>query len=273
MKGKVGAIVNSSRFEYFIITLIILNAAVLGLETDDGLQAEYGRLFSLVNDLVLVIFILEAGAKIYSVWPRPGRYFGDGWSLFDFSVIVFSLIPETGQFALIARMARLMRIIRLVSVAPELRLIVSTLVKSIPSMMNIILLMLIIFYIYGIAGHYLFQSSDPARWGGLGVSMLTLFQVVTLEGWADIMAEAMKANPHAWIYFISFIVLATFIVINLFIAVVINNLEEAKVEQLKELRRGVETGPLAEELREIIDRLAVIESKMANHGKDEGKPS
>ena len=129
-------------------------------------------------------------------------------TVFDFLVIVFSLLPATGEYAMIARLARLLRVLRLISTIQELRLIVSTLVRSIPSMGHVMLLMSIIFYIYAITGYQLFHEHDPVHWRNLGISLLSLFRIVTLEDWTDIMYTAMELHPMAWMYFVSFVVLA-----------------------------------------------------------------
>ena len=241
-------IVNASLFERSIIGLILLNAFILGLETDVALVESYGQWFELGHHLILMAFIIEALLKISAVAPRFKLYFGDGWNLFDFSVIVLSLLPATGELAMIARLARLLRVLRLISTIPELRLIVNTLMRSIPSMGHVMLLMSIIFYVYAIAGYQLFHQHDPEHWGHLGISMLTLFRVVTLEDWTDVMYTALELNDWAWVYFVSFIFMGTFVIINLFIAVVLNNLEEAKAEQLETLRQPVSHDELLREL-------------------------
>ncbi len=154
-------LVGASLFERSIIGLILLNALILGLETDARLVANYGAWFELGHHLILAVFIIEALLKISAVAPRFRLYFGDGWNLFDFSVIVLSLLPATGELAMVARLVRLLRVLRLISTLPKLRLIVDTLIRSIPGMGNIMLLMSIIFYIYAIAGFHLFQLNDP----------------------------------------------------------------------------------------------------------------
>ncbi len=224
-------IVAAEWFERGIVSLIVFNAIVLGLETSPQLVARWGEWMLWINHFVLVVFVLEALIKMIAVWPALHRYFGDGWNLFDFSVVVLSLIPATGEYAMIARLARLLRVLRLVSTLPGLRLIVHTLVSSIPGMVNVILLLSIIFYMYGVAGYHLLHEHDPTHWRSLGISLLTLFRVVTLEDWTDVMYKAMEFSPYMWVFFVSFVVTATFIVINLFIAVVINNLENAKHDQ------------------------------------------
>lgn len=237
VKAFAWRIVSARRFEPFMIGLIIFNAILIGLETSEDLVARYGQWLDLGNDVILGVFIVEALLKIIAVAPRWRLYFGSGWNLFDFSIVVFSLIPTTGDFALLARLVRVLRVFRLISAVPQLRLIVATLVRSIPSMGHVILLMSVIFYIYAVTGLHLFRAVDPEHWGTLGASLLTLFQMVTLEGWVDVMDSAMEATPLAWLYFVSFVLLGTFVVLNLFIAVVINNLEQSKLEQLEELNQ------------------------------------
>ena len=174
MKRFAQRLVNAPAFEYVIIALIVGNGALLGMETSQDLVRRYGEWMHLGNQLVLGVFILEALLKMAAVAPQVDRYFRDGWNVFDFSVIVFSLVPATGEYAMIARLARLLRVLRLISTIQELRLIVSTLVRSIPSMGHVMLLMSIIFYIYAITGYQLFHEHDPVHWRNLGISIVVV---------------------------------------------------------------------------------------------------
>ncbi len=262
MKALAQRIVRSRLFERFIITLIVLNGVILGLETSAEVMAHYGELLEQGNDLILAVFVLEAALKITAVAPRVSRYFGDGWNLFDFGVVVVSLIPAAGQWAMLARLGRLLRVMRLISTLPELRLIVATLVRSLPGMGNVIFLLSILFYVYAVAGWHLFHDTEPELWGTLGLSQLTLFRVVTLEDWTDVMYSAMEAYPWSWLYFVSFIVTGTFVVINLFIAVVINNLERAKAESLEELRQPPSRDLVLRELRMTQDALRRLQEQL-----------
>ena len=264
MKKQIQNLVQSDAFEYFIVALILLNGAILGLETIPELATRYHVWFELGHQLILVVFIVEAVLKISAVAPRFGLYFGDGWNLFDFTIVVLSLVPATGELAMIARLARLLRVARLISTIPEMRLIVSTLVRSIPSMGHVLMLMSILFYIYGIAGFYFFHEHDPVHWRNLGISLLTLFRVVTLEDWTDVMYKAMELSPWAWAYFVSFVVSGTFVVINLFIAVVLNNLEKAKAERLEELQAPPTRETLLAELRQTQEALGKLQQQLAH---------
>ena len=265
MKAFCSRIVNHAAFDKFIISLIILNGIVLGMETSSSLMTKYGDWFELISHIILIVFVIEALMKITAVAPRLKLYFGSGWNLFDFSVVLLSLVPSTGEFAMIARLARLLRVMRLISTIPSLRLIVETLVRSLPGMMHVIMLMAVIFYIYAVAGFHLFNQHDPELWGTLGTSLLTLFRVVTLEDWTDVMYTAMEMHSLSWIYFVSFVVVGTFVVINLFIAVVLNNLEEAKQEKLEEMRQPLSKQELLQELKatqQALQRLQVSMEKM-----------
>ena len=259
-------------FEKIIIGLIVVNAIVLGIETYPVIAVPYESVLLAFNNFVLIVFVAEALLKIIAATPVFSRYFGDGWNLFDFSVVVFSLIPTTGQYALIARTVRLLRILRLITAVPELRLIISTLIKSLPGLGNVILLLSIVFYIYAIAGYHLFHEHDPFHWNSLGISLITLFRVLTLEDWTDVMYTAMELYPYAWIFFVSFVVVAAFIVINMFIAVVINNLHKAQQES--EIVQGENLhGEILYELVQSRKTLERVEKALAVHEQESNSPN
>jgi len=263
-------LVAKAAFERTIIGLILVNGVIVGLETSPAIMAKWGHFLQAGNWIIVTAFVLEAALKIYSVTPRWSRYFGDGWNVFDFSVVVASLIPASGGLATVARLARLLRVLRLISALPQLRLIIATLMRSIPSMGHVIMLMGIIFYIYAVLGYNFFHNHDPQHWGSLPLSLLTLFRIVTLEDWTDVMYTAMAFHPAAWIYFVSFVVLGTFIVINLFIAVVLNNLEEAKAERLHELELPPSREELLDELRRTQDSLERLHARLRSSDEPGG---
>ena len=259
---RLKALVESPAFQHTITAVILLNAAVIGLDTSETLRARWHDVFEDLNQIFLGIFIAEALTKMAAVYPRVQRYFQDGWNLFDFAIIVVSLIPATGELATLARLARLLRVLRLVSTFPELRLIVATLIRSIPSMGHVLILMSIIFYVYAVAGYHLFHEVDPQHWQTLGISLLSLFRIVTLEDWTDIMYAAMQSYGWAWMYFVSFVVIGTFVVVNLFIAVVLNNLDEAKAERLRELQQPPTSEDILKELRATQEALQRLQTQL-----------
>ncbi len=260
-------VVKAHFFEWTIIGVILANSVLLGMGTSVYLEEHYGNWLHLGNQVALAIFIIEAVLKITAVAPRIDRYFKDGWNLFDFAIIVFALVPMTGQFAMIARLARLLRVLRLISAIKELRLIVTALVRSIPSVGHVMMLMGIIVYIYAIVGYHLFHQHDPDNWRTLGVSVLTLFNIITLEGWTEVMRKAMELNPLAWIYFVSFVVVGTFVAINMFIAVIINNLDEAKAERLRDLQTPPSQEELLREIRSAREALRRLEERLDNEDR------
>ena len=272
MRDLAHRVTHSNGFEYFIIGLILFNAVLLGVETISFVMERYSAWIDMGQQAILGVFIVEAVLKIFAVSPRADRYFRDGWNVFDFSIIVLAFVPATGSFAIIARLARLMRLLRLVSAVPELRLIVATLVRSIPSMLHIVALMSLMVYIYAIIGYQLFHEHDPEHWRNLGISLLSLFRVVTLEDWTDIMYKAMELHPLTWMYFVSFVVFGTFVVINLFIAVVINNLDEAKQERLRKLQQAPTADSLPSELRATQQSLRRLEEQLERRRKDGNEP-
>ncbi len=265
-------LVNAAWFEYLIIAVIILNGIILGLETSGTIDRLYGDWLRLGNEAALWVFIVEAALKLLAQWPRSWRYFRDGWNIFDFLVIVFALVPATGQFAMIARLARLLRVVRLISAIRDLRLIVAALVRAIPSVGHVIMLMSIVVYIYAIMGYHLFHELDPARWGNLGLSVLTLFNIITLDNWTNVMNTAMRHYPWAWMYFVSFVVVGTFVVINMFIAIIINSLDDAKRERPPEIEGPVSREQMMQEIRAARETLARLERRLEGDDTRDGKP-
>ena len=220
----------SHAFHDCVTMLIVVNAVVVGLETVPAVTAAAGAWLRAADHVLVGFFVLEIALRVVAEWPRPLRFLRSGWNVFDATVVVASLVPQVGSFAMVARLARVLRVTRLVSAVPELRLIVGTMLRSVRSMGHVLLLLGLLLYVYGVLGYHLFRHVDPEHWGSLGAAVGTLFQILTLEGWVEIQARSLTAVPLAWIFYGSFIVVAVFVVINLFIAVVINNLEAAKAD-------------------------------------------
>lgn len=227
-------LIENARFNAFIVAIIIVNAVLVGLETSEELVAGFGPLFELMNFVISVIFVFEISVRLVSYWPRPLNFFRDGWNVFDFVIVGLSILPVGGNFATVARLARLLRVLRLVSVLPELRLIVGTMLRSFSSMVGVVILLALVMYVYAILGFHLFGTIDPAHWGSLGIAVRSLFEMLTLEGWLELQAAVIDQVQLAWLFFGSYILIAVFIVVNLFIAVILNNLESVKAEQVAE---------------------------------------
>ena len=264
-------VVEANAFEYFIIGVIIVNGVLLGMGTIQTINERFGDTVHILNYVAVGIFIAEALLKMVASRPIVGGYFKDGWNVFDFLVIVFALIPFTGEFAQVARLARLLRVVRLITTVRDLRLIVAALVRSIPSVGHVMMLMGIIMYIYSIIGYDLFHQHDPENWGSLGKAVLTLFEIITLEGWIEVMGTAMELYPLAWVYFVSYVVIATFVVINLFIAIILNNLDEEKLDRLRDFQRPVSRQELLSELRATRESLRRLEARLEATEEDEAR--
>jgi len=256
-------IAGSKIFDQIIIGLILLTAVLIAVEAFPSIMTPLiEQKLNLGHNIILGLFIIEAIIKIIAESPRPWNYFKSGWNIFDFSLIVLALLPISGEYAMLGRVFRLLRVLRLVNAFPELRLIVETLVRSIPSMFHITILMSLLFFIYAVLGYHLFHDHDPTHWRNLGYAVLTLFRIVTLEDWTDVMYKAMELSPAYALYFVSFVVIGTFVVVNLFIAVVINNLDEAKYAHLSKLENPDLHDQLMQTLVSTKDKLELLEKKL-----------
>ena len=269
------AIVGNKTFDWIITGIILLQAIVLALEATPemhsfGREGELleARIFSLTHGLVVTVFIIEATLRLTAQYPTPQRYFRDAWNCFDFAIIILSLMPFAGGFSTVARLIRLLRITRLITKSTELRAIVSTLFRSIPSIFNILILLSILFFIYAVVGYHLFRGVDPHHWSSFPTSATTLFQIITLEGWVDVMEPIISnLGPIYWLYFASFILIGTFIVINLFISVIVRKSEEAYQQLQRESQIPLTQQEIMQEIREIHRILEELERRIGGDTK------
>lgn len=243
--GLCQRIAGDFRFQNFILAVIVANAVVIGLETSSTVRASVGGWTDSFNLVAQAIFTIEIAIRLTAYWPRPMRFFRNGWNTFDFAIVSIAFIPATGGLSNLARLARIARATRIISARPELRLVFETILRSIPSVAHILVLLGLFLYVYGIVGFNLFSATDPNHWGSLGASFLTLFQVMTLEGWNEVQAGVSHAHPWSWLYFISFIVVAVWVVTNLFVAVIINNFRDAKQAHAERFDLEVPGRPIA----------------------------
>ncbi|QBZ82548.1 ion transporter [Hydrogenovibrio crunogenus] len=212
-------------FELFVITVIILSSLMIGLKTYD-LPSGVMTFLWVMDYAVTVFFLIEILIRM-AAEDRLVDFFKKGWNIFDFTIVVVSLIPlDDSQYALIARMLRLFRVMRLISFIPELRVLVSALISALPRMGYVALLMFIIFYLYAVIGNLLFAQINPTLWGDLGISLLTLFRVATFEDWTDVMYETMAVYSLSWIYYLTFIFFSAFVFLNMMIGIVVEVLDE-----------------------------------------------
>ncbi|MDO5614230.1 MAG: ion transporter [Paracoccus sp. (in: a-proteobacteria)] len=256
LRDRIGQIIYGKRAQVFITGVILFNAVVLGLETSGTIMAQAGPLILLLDSLCLAIFVAEIAAKITaSGW----RFFRDGWNLFDFAVVGVALMPAT-QGLSVLRALRVLRLLRVVSVTPRLRRVVEGFLAALPGMASVFLLMGIIFYVGAVIATKLFAAAFPEWFGDLGNSAYTLFQVMTLESWSmGIVRPVMETYPYAWLFFVPFILVTTFAVMNLVVGLIVNSMQEAHQEQESEATEAYRDQVLAR-LTEIEKRLAAQQS-------------
>lgn len=239
---------NSKIFQGVVIAVILLSALLIGANTHN-LSANAIAVLAILDVAVTVFFAFEISIRFLACSDKKS-FFKSGWNIFDTVIVIGSLIPSGGSGVLLARLLRVFRVLRLVSMVPELRLLINALIKAIPRMGYIALLMFVIFYIYAAIGSMLFESINEVLWGDVSISMLTLFRVATFEDWTDVMYETMAVHPLSWIYYLSFIFLTAFIFLNMMVGTVLEVMgqehDQYRAEQHGESGDGAEPASRAQ---------------------------
>lgn len=281
------SIVSSKFFVRFIIFVILCAGVLVGIQTFPNLESLWGSSLNRLDSLILGIFTVEILLKMIAKWPRPWSFFADGWNIFDFIIVAVCFLPFGAAYVAVLRLFRLLRVLRLITVVPRLQIIVAGLMRSLPSMVYVSILLFMLFYVYAVIGVILFRENDPVHFGDLWTSLLSLFRVVTLEDWTDVMyiqiygsdgyagynqsVEGMfiisKAQPLVGAaYFVSFVMLGTMVMLNLVIGVVVSGMDEAHKEvadrQLHELLKRQDKEGIAELERD--ERVAVLRKELQN---------
>lgn len=238
------ALLEHRLFDRLIVSLIAANAIGLGLETWPAAMARFGPALQAFDQAVLAVFTAELALRAI-VYRR--RFFHDPWRLFDLVVVGIALVPGGGAFTVL-RALRVLRVLRLVSMVPSMRGVVTALLTALPGMASIIGLMALVLYVSAVMATKLFGAAAPEFFGGLGRSLFTLFQVMTVEGWPDIARGVMAQVPYAWLFFVAYLLIATFMVLNLFIAVVVNAMQAQVTADLKD-DGAAQTQLILEEVR------------------------
>lgn len=225
IKASFTSLKNNKLFELTVICVIIISALEIGAKTFQ-LSDTAISITSILDVFITVFFLFEISLR-FLVEEDKKSFFKSAWNVFDTLVVVISLIPiNDSEMALLARLVRVFRVLRMVSVVPELRVLINSLVKALPQLGYVVLLMFIIFYIYAAIGSFLFNSINPKLWGDIAISMLTLFRVMTFEDWTDVQYETMEIYPYSWVYYMTFIFFTTFAFLNMVIGIVVNVMEE-----------------------------------------------
>jgi voltage-gated sodium channel len=253
-------------FQNVMLGVILLAAVLVGLHTDQAIMQRWGEVLHRLDQLVLGLFTIELIIRIGAYGARPWLFFRDLWNIFDFLVVVICFLPLHSEFAAVLRLVRVLRVVRLVKAVPRLQLLVGALLKSVPSMGYVALLLMLHFYIYAVIGVSFFHITDAEKFGSLPRAMLTLFEIVTLEGWVDVMGKQLEgATPWqqfgAVFYFLSFILSGTMIMLNLLIGVIMKSMEETGAEMAEE-KVAVTPEATATELEKISLELSSIQTRL-----------
>lgn len=263
-------IIEHPQTERVIMALIIVNAVTLGLETSKVVMERWGTLLHILDQLILAIFVIELLARM---GLQRGRFFRDGWNIFDFIVIGVSLAPATDAFTVL-RALRVLRLLRVITIVPSLRRVVGGLIGALPGMGSIVLLIGLIYYVCAVMAVNLFGEDFPNLFGTLPGSLFTLFTIMTLEGWVDgVVKPIMEKFPYAWLFFIPFIIGTTFTILNLFIGIIVNAIQtEVAKEQAaeREAEREIvheEAAPLIEEIKSLRVEVAALRQEIAGGSK------
>jgi voltage-gated sodium channel len=254
-RAAVAAFLNRPTVSRFIIAVILINAVTLGLETFPAVMDRAGGLILTVDRLCLGIFVVELALRLYALGLR---FFRSGWNVFDFVIVGISLLPATGGFSVLRAM-RILRVLRVVSAVPSLRRVVDGLGRALPGMGSVFLLILIIYYIAAVMATKLFGASFPQWFGSLTATSFTLFQIMTLAGWSgEIVRPIMEVYPYAWAFFVPFILVTTFAVLNLIVGLIVNSMQEAASEAEEQRGQAFEA--------KVMERLEAIERKLDAKG-------
>ena len=230
-------IAESPRFQGVIIVAILLNALVIGLETYDSIDDSHGGLLRTLNNIFLGVFTVEVLIRIAAHGRRPLGFFRNGWNVFDFVVVGAAYVPAVRESVTLLRLARVLRVARLLSVIPGLRIVVLGIARSLAPIGGMAALTFFVLYMYGMLGWILYADHDPDRFGNIGRALLTLFQILTLEGWNEVLAKEMEYSSWSWVYFVSFVLIGTFVVLNVVIAIIVNSMDEVRAMELEQERK------------------------------------
>lgn len=230
-------LVDSDGFQLFIGAVIVANAVVLGIQTYQSIEREYGSLLSTLNEVFYGVFLVELVLRLLSYGKKPWNFFRSGWNVFDFIVIGGALIPALREQATVLRLLRLARVVRLMRFLPDARVLVLTVTRATPAVASMAVLTVLVLFIYGIVGWTMFGAELPQQWGDIGAAMLTLFVLLTLESFPEYLNAAREVNSFATLFFLSYVLIAAFIIVNLLIGIVISSMERAREQEAAEARK------------------------------------
>lgn len=236
MRERLRVFIAHPRVQALIIVLILVNSVLLGLETSPTVMAAAGGFISMLDRAILALFVVEI---VLRLWVYRGAFWRDPWSIFDFVVVGIALLPAAGPFAVL-RALRVLRVMRLLTIVPSMRRVVGALLAAIPGLGSIVLMLGVIYYVFAVIATNLFAADFPDWFGHIGRSLYTLFQVMTLESWSmGISRPVMESFPYAWAFFVPFILVATFTILNLFIAIIVDTMQKMHAEEKEETEQAL----------------------------------
>ena len=265
-RDRARALVEHKRFQQFITWVIVLNAVTLGLETSSHVTLYLEVVLHVADRIMLGIFVVEIGLRLYAA---GGKFFTDAWNVFDFIVVGISLIPATGPFSVL-RALRVLRVLRLISAVPAMRRVVSGLLAAVPGMASIGALLGLVIYVAGVMATKLFGGISPEYFGDLGTTLFTLFQTMTGEAWPEVARSVMVEAPLAWIFFVIYILVSSFAVLNMFIAVIVSGMERevtddlARAEDQHAADQAASDKAILEELRALRAEIAELRGSQSS---------
>ena len=264
-RARVGRWVESPTIQRIIVALILINAATLGLETSSQVMAIAGTALHLADRALLAVFVVEILLKLYAL---GARFFRNPWHVFDFLVVGVALVPASGPLTVL----RVLRLLRLVSMVPRLRFVVEALLRAVPGILSIVGLLALLYYVFAVMATGLFGDRFPEWFGTIGRSMYTLFQIMTLESWSmGIVRPVMTEFPYAWLFFVPFILVATFTILNLFIAIIVSTMQSLAEEERREEHTIIEevvhdeSTLLRDEVRALRSEIGELKAALALH--------
>ena len=259
--GRLARLVDSDAFNLAIAGVIVVNAIVLGLETFPAVMSQYGNALVLANEVCYAIFVVELVLRFASYGRRPQDFFKNGWNVFDLIIIGGVWVPGVRENATLLRILRLARIARLLRFLPDARVLIATVVRSLPPLGSMVVLTFLILFIYGMVGWAMFGEALPASWGTVTRAMLTLFILLTLENFPTYLEEALTVTPWATVYFVSYVLVAAFVIFNLLIGIIIGSMESARErEAMREAKETGITGDAVARIHDIREALDALEA-------------
>ena len=258
-RSRIARLVDSQAFTAAILAVIAANAVVLGAQTYESVNREYGDVLNALNTAFLAIFVVELALRIAAYGRQPHRFFTSGWNIFDFVVVTAALLPVVRESSTLLRLARVVRVVRVIRLLPDLRVLILAVARSLPPLASMTVLTALILFLYGMAGWLMFGDEDPDAWGNIGAALLTLFVMLTLENFPATLERGVEIEPWSILYFVSFVLVAALIVLNVLIGVVLHSMEEAReIERLRERQEG---GAAAADA-ELVERIATLRSAL-----------